>query len=54
MIFALLIAAVIWNLGTWFLGLPNSSSHALIGSVLGVGVANQWLGSGQGATSGVE
>ncbi|HEX8446752.1 MAG TPA: inorganic phosphate transporter [Sphingomonas sp.] len=54
MIFALLIAAVAWNLGTWFLGLPNSSSHALIGSVLGVGVANQWLSVGQGASSGVE
>jgi PiT family inorganic phosphate transporter len=54
MIFALLIAAVAWNLGTWFMGLPNSSSHALIGSVLGVGVANQWLGSGPGTTSGVE
>jgi inorganic phosphate transporter, PiT family len=36
MIFALLIAAIIWNLGTWALGLPNSSSHALIGSIMGV------------------
>ncbi|MBW6526352.1 inorganic phosphate transporter [Sphingomonas sp. RHCKR7] len=54
MIFALLIAAVLWNLGTWMLGLPNSSSHALIGSVLGVGVANQWLSSGPGGASGVE
>ncbi len=49
MIFALLIAALIWNLGTWWLGLPNSSSHALIGSVLGVGVANQFLTSGGAA-----
>ena len=39
MIFALLIAAVIWNLGTWAMGLPNSSSHALIGSIMGVGLA---------------
>ena len=56
MIFALLIAAIIWNLGTWALGLPNSSSHALIGSILGVGLANQLLGaaSGGGATSGVD
>ena len=54
MIFALLIAAVVWNLGTWWLGLPNSSSHALIGSILGVGLANQWLSSGTGGTSGVE
>ena len=54
MIFALLLAAVIWNLGTWWLGIPNSSSHALIGSILGVGLANQLLSSGPGGTSGVE
>ncbi|MDP4025915.1 inorganic phosphate transporter [Methylobacterium sp. NEAU 140] len=53
MIFALLLAAIIWNLGTWALGLPNSSSHALIGSVLGVGLANQLMG-GRDATSGVD
>ncbi len=40
MIFALLLAAVLWNLGTWLLGLPASSSHTLIGSVIGVGLAN--------------
>ena len=54
MIFALLLAAVIWNLATWFVGLPNSSSHALIGSILGVGLANQLLSSGPGGTSGVD
>ena len=53
MIFALLIAAILWNLGTWAMGLPNSSSHALIGSVLGVGLANQLMG-GQDGTSGVD
>ncbi|MBD8908622.1 inorganic phosphate transporter [Methylorubrum zatmanii] len=53
MIFALLLAAIIWNLGTWAFGLPNSSSHALIGSVLGVGLANQLMGSHEG-TSGVD
>jgi PiT family inorganic phosphate transporter len=53
MIFALLIAAIIWNLGTWALGLPNSSSHALIGSIIGVGLANQILSPGS-ATSGVD
>ena len=53
MIFALLIAAVTWNLGTWWFGLPNSSSHALIGSVLGVGLANQLL-AGPGGTAGVD
>ena len=55
MIFALLLAAVLWNLATWFVGLPNSSSHTLIGSVLGVGVANQFLTSGgRGGTAGVD
>ncbi len=54
MIFALLIAAIIWNLGTWMLGLPNSSSHALIGSIIGVGLANQFLAPSGSATSGVE
>ena len=38
MVFALLIAAILWNLGTWWLGLPASSSHTLIGSIIGVGV----------------
>jgi len=54
MIFALLIAAIIWNLGTWALGLPNSSSHALIGSIMGVGLANQMLAPAGSATSGVD
>jgi PiT family inorganic phosphate transporter len=54
MIFALLFAAVIWNLATWYVGLPNSSSHTLIGSVLGVGLANQLLTTGTGSTSGVD
>lgn len=54
MIFALLIAAIIWNLGTWALGLPNSSSHALIGSIMGVGLANQFLAPAGSATSGVD
>jgi PiT family inorganic phosphate transporter len=39
MVFALLIAAIIWNLATWWRGLPASSSHTMIGSVVGVGVA---------------
>jgi len=53
MVFALLIAAIIWNLGTWSLGLPASSSHTLIGSVIGVGVANALL-RGRNGTSGVD
>jgi PiT family inorganic phosphate transporter len=54
MIFALLIAAIMWNLCTWALGIPNSSSHALIGSVMGVGLANQLMAPAGQATSGVD
>jgi len=46
MVFALLIAAILWNLGTWYLGLPASSSHTLIGSIIGVGLANQLMNAG--------
>lgn len=53
MVFALLIAAIIWNLGTWALGLPASSSHTLIGSVIGVGIANALM-RGKDGTSGVD
>jgi inorganic phosphate transporter, PiT family len=53
MVFALLIAAIIWNLGTWFLGLPSSSSHTLIGSIIGVGLMNQLM-HGSNGTSGVD
>ena len=45
MVFALLISAILWNLGTWYLGLPASSSHTLIGSIMGVGLANSMLSS---------
>src|SRR3984957_1961170 len=53
MVFALLIAAIIWNFGTWYLGIPNSSSHSLVGSIIGVGLMNQLL-STQSGTSGVD
>ena len=53
MVFALLVAAIIWNLGTWWFGLPASSSHTLIGSVIGVGIANQLI-NGRSGTSGVD
>jgi inorganic phosphate transporter, PiT family len=53
MVFALLIAAIIWNLGTWYLGLPASSSHTLIGSIIGVGIANAVM-HGRDGTSGVD
>lgn len=53
MVFALLFAAIIWNIGTWWLGLPSSSSHTLIGSIIGVGIANAVMSPGT-ATSGVD
>jgi PiT family inorganic phosphate transporter len=53
MVYALLLAALIWNLGTWYFGIPSSSSHTLIGSIVGVGLMNQFL-SGPSGTSGVD
>src|ERR1700732_2912612 len=53
MVFALLIAAIIWNVGTWYFGLPSSSSHTLIGSIIGVGLMNQLMAGADG-TSGVD
>ena len=43
MVFSMLTAAIAWNFGTWYLGIPASSSHTLIGSILGVGLANAWV-----------
>ncbi|MDB6048940.1 MAG: nuclease [Pseudomonas sp.] len=43
MVFSLLAAAITWNLGTWYFGIPASSSHTLIGSILGVGLANAMI-----------
>jgi len=53
MVFALLIAAIVWNLATWYFGLPSSSSHTLIGSIIGVGLMNQLM-HGPSGTSGVD
>jgi PiT family inorganic phosphate transporter len=53
MVFALLIAAILWNLGTWWFGLPASSSHTMVGSIIGVGLANQVLSLHTG-TSGLD
>jgi PiT family inorganic phosphate transporter len=53
MVFALLAAAILWNLGTWYFGLPSSSSHTLVGSIIGVGIANQLMSAHSG-TSGVD
>jgi PiT family inorganic phosphate transporter len=54
MVFSLLIAAILWNLSTWYFGLPASSSHTLIGSIMGVGLMNQLLAAGGSGTSGVD
>jgi PiT family inorganic phosphate transporter len=54
MVFALLIAAILWNLGTWYFGLPSSSSHTLIGSIIGVGLMNQLMAASSNGTSGVD
>jgi inorganic phosphate transporter, PiT family len=53
MVFALLISAIMWNVGTWWFGLPASSSHTLIGSIMGVGITNALL-RGRDGTSGVD
>lgn len=53
MVFALLVAAILWNLGTWYFGLPASSSHTMVGSIIGVGIANQLMSARTG-TSGVD
>ena len=50
MIFALLLAAILWNLGTWWLGLPASSSHTLVGSIIGVGLASQLMNMHSGVS----
>ncbi|HET7102700.1 MAG TPA: anion permease [Terracidiphilus sp.] len=53
MVFALLLAAILWNLATWWFGLPASSSHTLVGSIIGVGLANHLLNP-RLVTSGVD
>jgi inorganic phosphate transporter, PiT family len=53
MVFALLTAAILWNLSTWYFGLPSSSSHTMVGSIIGVGIANQLMSVRTG-TSGVD
>jgi len=53
MVFALLVSAIIWNVGTWYLGLPASSSHTLIGSIVGVGLMNSMLSPGSAFGDGV-
>jgi len=54
MVFSLLASAIVWNVGTWYFGLPASSSHALIGSIMGVGLANSYLTHGREFGEGVD
>jgi PiT family inorganic phosphate transporter len=51
MVLALLLSSIIWNLGTWYFGLPSSSSHTLIGSILGVGLAFSTLPDNQSGSA---
>ena len=53
MVFALLLSSILWNLGTWYLGLPASSSHTLIGSIVGVGLMNSLMSPGSAFGDGV-
>ena len=43
MVLSVLLGAIIWNLGTWYLGIPCSSSHTMIGSLLGAGIVFSML-----------
>ncbi|HQQ92948.1 MAG TPA: inorganic phosphate transporter [Bacteroidia bacterium] len=51
MILALLLSAILWNFGTWYLGIPSSSSHTMIGSILGIGMAFYFLPGDYGLTA---
>jgi PiT family inorganic phosphate transporter len=53
MVFSLLVSAIVWNLGTWWVGLPASSSHSLVGAILGVGLGNALMTGGRLGGSGV-
>src|SRR5215469_16323083 len=53
MVFSLLVSAIVWNVGTWYLGLPASSSHTLIGSIVGVGLMNSILSPSSNIGDGV-
>lgn len=53
-VFGVLVGAIVWNLGTWYLGIPASSSHTLIGSITGVGLAYSWVTAGMTFGQGVQ
>ncbi|MBV8925643.1 MAG: inorganic phosphate transporter [Bradyrhizobium sp.] len=54
MLVAVFAAALLWNIGTWWLGIPNSSSHALIGALIGIAIENSFVGGGGGGVTGVD
>lgn len=49
MLVAVFVAALLWNVGTWWFGIPNSSSHALIGALIGVAIEHAFAHGGSGA-----
>ncbi|WP_406823407.1 inorganic phosphate transporter [Pedobacter sp. KACC 23697] len=52
MVLAVLLASIAWNLGTWYLGIPCSSSHTMIGAMIGAGLAFTWYYGGKGVNWG--
>ncbi|WP_333862145.1 inorganic phosphate transporter [Sphingobacterium sp.] len=48
LVLSVLLAAIIWNLGTWYFGIPCSSSHTLIGALIGAGIGFTWYYGGSG------
>lgn len=52
LVLSVLLSSIIWNLGTWYLGIPCSSSHTMIGSMIGGGLAFTWFYSGPGVNWG--
>lgn len=51
MVLALLLSAIVWNFGTWYFGIPSSSSHTIIGSILGIGIAFYFLPGNVGGSA---
>ncbi len=52
LVLGMLLSGIIWNIGTWYLGIPCSSSHTLIGSILGAGLVFSWMHGGEGVNWG--
>jgi PiT family inorganic phosphate transporter len=46
MIFSLLLSALLWNVGTWYFGIPVSSTHSMVGAIMGVGIMNSLMNTG--------